>query len=559
MGILDRIAGTLDELTGDTDAGAATEIMRAQALADAGDLDGADAALRAVTQAFPRYAPGFVAVGELAARRGRLDDAVNALGRAVDLDGDRADSWYALGDALARLGRTEPARDALRRALTLGLEPWFIARVQASLGRVHAHAGEWTAAARALRKAIDLAPPGEDDRGIALDYGRVLVKLGDREATEWLTRAARAPDARPPVYAEAAAATVDHERAEALLREGVARWPGDRSLRAALARRLARAARTADALALAEACAAEAPDDLEGLAALRDSYAAAERWTDAVRVAADEARLGAPPPLAVRVTLALGAHDLAALTALAEESGCVEEEAPLRQSLAAFAAGHASDADMLRMGRLAPGPAARAFLARGPTPPPPAGQLAGLLTWTYDLFSNAPPLVGLAAGPARRQPVRPAALRPRSGVAHAAAGTAGAVGDPRRRGLRSPAAGGGDGRVQRRQVVVCECAVRRGRRAHRRHAHDRDRERAPLRRRARGARRRSRRRHAPLARRGRRPLSLRPARRRGARDPDGGDLPAGGGPPPRGDRRHPGAELDPAGARTGDARLPPRG
>ena len=34
---------------------------------------------------------------------------------------------------------------------------------------------------------------------------------------------------------------------------------------------------------------------------------------------------------------------------------------------------------------------------RGPAPPPPAGQLAGLLTWTYDLFTTTPPLVGLAA------------------------------------------------------------------------------------------------------------------------------------------------------------------
>src|SRR6476469_5539664 len=93
MGILDRIAGTLDELTGDTDAGAASEVMRA----------------------------------------------------------------HALADALARLGRTEPARDALRRALTLGLEPSFNARVYAALGRVHAQAGEWTAAARARRKARRIA------------------------------------------------------------------------------------------------------------------------------------------------------------------------------------------------------------------------------------------------------------------------------------------------------------------------------------------------------------------------------------------------------------------
>ena len=422
MGILDRITGTLEELTGDTDAAAAAEVTRAQGLADNGDLDGADAALRVAAQQFPRYAPAFVAIGALDERRGNLEAAVTAYGRAVDIDGDRADSWYALGDALARLGRLEPARDALRRALTLGIEPWFNARVYAALGRVHAGAGEWTAAARSLRKALDLLGPGEDDRGIALDYGRVLGRLGDRGATEWLTRAARAPDARGPVIVEAAAATVDHEKAEALLREGLEWLPGDRSLRAALARRLARVGRTDEAIALAEACVAEAPDETDGLGALRDSFAAAARWNDALRVAADEARLGTPPPLEVRVRLALGAEDRAALAALASESspsekresgsasdplspsgervrvrGPTDQDAPLRQALAAFAAGHAGEAEILRLGRLAPGPAARDFLVRGPAPPPPAGQLAGLLTWTYDLFTTTPPLVGLAA------------------------------------------------------------------------------------------------------------------------------------------------------------------
>ena len=407
MGILDRIAGTLDELTGDTDTAAATEVMRAHGLAEGGDLDGAETALRAATQQFPRYAPTYVALGQLAARREKLEEAVTALGRAVDLDGGRAEPWYELGDALARLGRTEPARDALRRALTLGLEPWFVARVNAALGRVHARAGQWTAAARALRKALDLAGPGDDDRGIALDYGRVLGQLGDREATEWLTRAARAPDARSEVTIEAAAATTDDERAGALLREGLARWPGDRSLRAALARRLARGGRVDEAIALAEACVAEAPNDVGGLSALRDGYAAAGRWNDALRVAADEARLGAPAPLAVRVTLALGAEDRAALVALSDPlspegervrvRGAVDDDATLRASLAAVAAGHAGDADLVRLGRLAPNAAARDFLVRGPLPPPPAGQLAGLLTWTYDLCTNTPPLVGLAA------------------------------------------------------------------------------------------------------------------------------------------------------------------
>jgi tetratricopeptide (TPR) repeat protein/GTP-binding protein EngB required for normal cell division len=422
MGILDRIAGTLDELTGDADAAAAGEVTSALALADAGDVDAGVAALRATAQRYPRYAPASAAIGQLEERRGRLEDAVTAYGRAVDLEADRADAWYALGDALARLGRTEPARDALRRALALGIEPWFNARVYAALGRVHARAGEWTAAARALRKALDLAGPGDDDRGIALDYGRALLALGDREATEWLTRAARAPDAGGPVIVEAAAATADHDRGEALLREGLERLPGDRALRGALARRLARVGRTDDAIALAETCVAEAPDDVAALGALRDSYAAAARWNDALRVAADETRLGSPPPLAVRVTLALGAQDRDALAALAtaddkadhaepslpssgplSPSGEREsvrgpaDDAALRAALAAFAAGRAGEAEILRLGRLAPGDAARDFLVRGPAPAPPAGQLAGLLTWTYDLFTAAPPLVGLAA------------------------------------------------------------------------------------------------------------------------------------------------------------------
>jgi len=422
MGILDRIAGTLDGLTGDTDAGAAAEVMRAQAMAEAGDLDGAAAALRAVTGRFARYAPGYVALGQLAASRGQLEEAVTALGRAVDLDGDRAEPWFELGDALARLGRTEPARDALRRALTLGLEPWFVARVNVALGRVHAQAGQWSAAARALRKALDLAGPGDDDRGVARDYGRALQKLGDREATEWLTRAARAPDATSAITVEAAAATADHERAEALLREGQARWPGDRALRAALARRLARVGRVGEAISMAEACVADAPDDAGCLSALRDSYAAAARWNDALRIAAREAQLGAPAPLPARVTLALGAEDREALAALAgddprnplpqagEGTGSDPLSAPgerarvrgldelsLHQALIAYASDHPTDADLVRIGRLAPSPAARDFLVRGPMPPPPAGELAGLLTWSYDLCTNTPPLVGLAA------------------------------------------------------------------------------------------------------------------------------------------------------------------
>ena len=395
MGILDRIAGTLDELTGDADA---AEIARADELATSGALDEAEAALVALTARAPRGAAAFRALGRVRAQRGALEEAVSAFGRAVDLEGDNPEGWYALGDALARLGRLEPARDALRRALALGLDAGLRARAYAALGRVHARAGQWTAAARAERKALEL---GGDDRELALDYGRTLVALGEREAGEWLTRAARAEGADAHLYIEAAAATADDALAERLLREGLARAPGDRPLRAALAARLVRTDRAAEAVALVEACVAEAPDDPAARRAARETYAATGRWREGLATAEAETRLGLAPPLEARAALALGAEDRAALTALASDAtaGGAPAGGELGAALAAFTARRAGEPDLLRLGRLAPDDAARRFVARdGAPPPPPAGHLAGLLGWTHELASSTPALVGLAAG-----------------------------------------------------------------------------------------------------------------------------------------------------------------
>jgi GTP-binding protein EngB required for normal cell division/tetratricopeptide (TPR) repeat protein len=392
MGILDRIGRlkeSLDELTGEAEA---AEIARAEELAARGEAAEGEAALVALTVRAAPSAAAFLALGRLRARRGALEEAALALGRAVDIAPDNPDAWHGLGDALARLGRLEPARDALRRALALGLDADLRARAYAALGRVHARAGQWTAAARAERKALELTA---DDGELALDHGRTLARLGEREATEWLTRAARAPGADLHLFIEAAAATGDDALAERLLREGLERAPADRPLRAALARRLGHAGRGAEAVALAEACVAEAPDDVAAARALRETYAQAGRAADGLRAAAAEARLGAPAPLAIRIALALAAEDRDALAALGAEA---DGDAGLRAAVAAAVARHAGDADLLALGRLAPDAGARRFLARlGAPPAPPAGQLAGLLAWTHDFAAATPALVGLAA------------------------------------------------------------------------------------------------------------------------------------------------------------------
>jgi GTPase Era involved in 16S rRNA processing/tetratricopeptide (TPR) repeat protein len=399
MGILDRIAGTLDELTGDGRAAIANEIARARAVAAEGDPARAEALLGEITRRSPDAAEAFLALGELRAGRGALEEAIAPLGRAVDLDGGYAAAWCALGEALAGLGRVDPARDALRRTLTLAFDSNILRRrATAALGRVHATAGKLTHAARELRKAIEMGgvPAGgdgdrTDDRRLALDYGRVLARLGEREASEWLTRAARAEDADPAVFAEAAAVAADDARTEALLREGLARAPAAVALRAAMVAFLLRTARAEEAAVLAESSAGAAPDDPRAWAALRQAATRTGRWRQALDASAHEAALGAPPPAEARLALALGAEDREAL------AGLSRAEPSWASPLDAFLDGRAAETDLLRLGRLAPNETSRRFVARTGTPAaPPAGQLAGLLAWAHELASATPALLALA-------------------------------------------------------------------------------------------------------------------------------------------------------------------
>ena len=350
-----------------------------------------------LTRRVPDAADAFLALGALRAQRGALEEAVAPLGRAVDLDGGNAGAWCALGEALAGLGRLDPARDALRRTLALAIDADLRRRAFAALGQVYAAAGKLTHAARELRKAIEMSGPSADDRRLALGYGRVLARLGEREASEWLTRAARAEDADPAVFAEAAAVIADAGRAEALLREGLVRAPGDVALRAALVRFLLGADRADEAVTLADSSAADAPDDPRAWAAAREAATRTGRWRQALDAAARETALGAPPPPEARIALALGAEDCDALAALA-----LGEPTSMFATLAAFVDGRASEADLLWLGRLAPNEASRRFVARAGAPsPPPAGQLAGLLGWAHDLASATPALVALATATGR--------------------------------------------------------------------------------------------------------------------------------------------------------------
>ncbi|MES1210090.1 MAG: dynamin family protein, partial [Pseudomonadota bacterium] len=227
--------------------------------------------------------------------------------------------------------------------------------------------------------------------------------LGEPEASEWLTRAARADNADPALFAEAARSTRDPARAETLLREGMTRAPGDVAVRVELARLLVASGRAAEALPLVDETVARAPADPCAWRARRETLVARGQWTEALAAAEKERALGAPPPFEARVTLALGAEDPARLTELAQEAGRVEVpiDAETAAALRAFVAGAAGEGDRIRLGRLAPGESARRFVARPALAAPPAGDLAGLLGWTHALATATPALVGLAPTAAR--------------------------------------------------------------------------------------------------------------------------------------------------------------
>ena len=110
MGLFERLAGTLDELTGDPRTAVEAEVAQARAQAEAGDPTAAEAALDALTRRNPDAAPAFRALGELDGQTRRLlEEAVSPLGRAVDLDGGNALAWCALGETLWR-GSAAPSR-----------------------------------------------------------------------------------------------------------------------------------------------------------------------------------------------------------------------------------------------------------------------------------------------------------------------------------------------------------------------------------------------------------------------------------------------------------------
>jgi GTP-binding protein EngB required for normal cell division len=418
MALLDDILATLTG--GETIPEAVRkEIAQAVACAEDGEWVIAEARLLGLADDYPEVAAVFLALGEVRARRGHDETAVEAYGRAVSLAKNAVEGWLGLGEALVRLQRPEPARDALRRVLSGTTDAALVGRAHAARARLALAAGRASEAVRELRKATEACPR---DRNMAAELGRALLAAGDLEGWRWLVHAAQdliesmdnketATRASADLLIEAAMACPEPTAAQDLLRAGLATmaWPSElrARLQAALAERLASVGQGDEARTLAAQALAANPEDAYALAAWRALAEASGDLAGALAAAKREAELGTPAPATTIVRLALAAQSRPELH---EAQGrLAEESAELGAALAAWLNGSARENEVLSLAPLARNQTARQFLAQALAPgAPPEGNLAGLLAYACDLATRSPEL----------QSLLPAALRAAEALQH---------------------------------------------------------------------------------------------------------------------------------------------
>ena len=218
---------------------------RARALHEAGELDAAAAAYRAVLARYPRACDCWCNLGAALLERGRTGEAVEVLRRGVEVCPRVAELRYNLGNALAEAGDDAGASTQYRAALdrapghvkaacSLGGALLRLERFEEAAGHYGAalrrhpdaavlHAGlGWAlwclrrpAAAALLRRAVALDPASSDSRWL---LHKVLRGLGRYAEDERQLRAGLARDGDSPALLDGLAQSlVDQGRLDEAL------------------------------------------------------------------------------------------------------------------------------------------------------------------------------------------------------------------------------------------------------------------------------------------------------------------------------------------------------
>lgn len=239
----------------------------AGALAQTGDLEGAEALLRDALRDNPQQPDVAVNLAGLLLQTNRATGALNLLEGAVTSQPDDARAWELLGSARLTLGRTKEAENAYRRSVALdrsspsaaenlasllaatgraqeavveferaiGLGA-NTAKVHTNLGVLHAQTGSLALARRSLEQAV-----AADANDYAANLNLALVHLQARrwELARATAQAAQQIDPNTPsafvIEVEALRGNAEFAEARTKANELLRRWPNDQQVQAVAA------------------------------------------------------------------------------------------------------------------------------------------------------------------------------------------------------------------------------------------------------------------------------------------------------------------------------------
>ena len=156
----------------------------ARQLFDSGQLDAAEASLRALVARAPERARAWFLLARVRHGRGDLDAAIDFLRKAIALDPNLAPAHSDLGIFLQNQGRLDEAEACYRRALAL--DPHFV-NAMSNLGAVLAERGQFEEATTWYSRAIAERSDFVDAHN---NLGAALAKLDRADEAEVLHRRA---------------------------------------------------------------------------------------------------------------------------------------------------------------------------------------------------------------------------------------------------------------------------------------------------------------------------------------------------------------------------------
>jgi len=159
-------------------ATAANQHQEVHRLLRAGDLRGATLACKALTEAYPGYAPGWATASHLAFRLGNLPKALEFIDRALEAAPEAARFMVLRARTLLALGDPGEAR---ANAATACRSAGDDARAHHELGKFYADTRMFPEAAACLERAVELAP---GDPSCRFDLAATLRILGQLERAE---------------------------------------------------------------------------------------------------------------------------------------------------------------------------------------------------------------------------------------------------------------------------------------------------------------------------------------------------------------------------------------